>query len=409
MDWQPYRACCHRLAADSDVGFCPECGHALMRCLAFAECRSLVTPTQACPSCVAPVLMIDAGAVVRSKAGERMSVPLILLNSSPAGRPLWVKNIVKWDGKANEPLSLTWDQLDAGTERRFSLDTPPMAEGGTYTLRVILVVASRYKGIEEEYAFAGGMSINVSGPDAQQVIQNINLSGATIGTGATLSPQASSKGQEINLSGSHFETGAGTVYAPGSKPPSSTAPGGLENRAQVSLERAEKYELEQGIRGYRKEGLRVRRHVEFTFSGFRHDDTPAAGAALVPRGRLLVGRNARKADPTANPSPNDVCLRAYDARTKAIDEPATLAISRHHFELLVVNDRFCVQARATGGMQVNGDDVGTGQVFPIVPGDRIIPIPGRGDKLTLRVAFVSAFGAIERIDVSRTPAIASTP
>jgi hypothetical protein len=119
---------------------------------------------------------------------------------------------------------------------------------------------------------------------------------------------------------------------------------------------------------------------------------------------MLFGRNSRTADVTANAVPNDVCLRAFDARTKAVDEPATMAISRHHFELVVVNDRLCVHARATGGMQVNAKDLAPGEVMPIVPGDRIVPIPGHGDKLTLRVGFTTAIGVVERIDVSRVPA-----
>ena len=127
MEWQPYKDCCVRNAGslDADVGFCPDCGHPLMRCMAFAECRSLVTPTQPCPTCVAPVLMIDAGAVVTASAGERMSVPLVLLNASTAGRTLWVKRVAKRDGKTEQPITLDWEQLEARTEQGMALDTPP--------------------------------------------------------------------------------------------------------------------------------------------------------------------------------------------------------------------------------------------------------------------------------------------
>lgn len=381
MDWRPYGACCQRYAGDVEVGFCPECGHPFLRCMAFAECKSLVSPTQPCPVCVAPALMIDAGAVVQSKTGERLSVPLILLNASPASRALRVKRIVKWDGRVDEPVALTWEQLDPGAERRFTIDTPPMAEGGTHTLRLILVLASRYKGLEEEYAFAAGMSITVSGPDTQQVIQNIDLSGAQFQTGGMVHTQLNTK-----TSGS-------------------TAPAGLQDRRLLALERAEKYELEQGIRGYRKEGWRVPRHVEFAFAGFRPADRPSDGSTLVQRGRLSLGRNSRTADPENNPAPNDVCLRAYDARTGVVDEPVTMAISRHHFDFVVVNDRLCVQARATKGMEINGEPLAPGDVLPVAPGDRIVPIPGRPDKLTLQVSFIDSFDSIDRIEVSRTPAV----
>jgi hypothetical protein len=354
-----------------------------MRCVAFADCGGLVAPMQPCPSCVAPVLMIDSGAVTTAKAGERMSVPLIVLNSSVSGRTLWLKRVAKRDGKTEEQITLPWEQLDARTQRRISLDTPPMVEGGTYTLNVILVLATRYKGLEEEYAFAAAVSVKVATSDAGPKKVSVTVRGTSEGTGAGHNVIANIKADRA----------------------AEMAAAALDQRKIVPLERAERYELEQGIRGYRREALRVPRNVDFGFSGFAPTDTPPPGSALVWRGRLLFGRNSRAPDPSANAAPNDVCLRAFDMRTKTIDEPATMAISRHHFELVVVNDRLCVHARATAGMQVNAQDLTAGQVVPIVPGDRIVPIPGRGDKLLLRVTFTNAIGVVERIDVSRSPAL----
>lgn len=382
MDWQPYRACCPQYASDAESRFCPDCAHPFMRCMAFAECKSLVTPTEACPVCVAPELLIDAGAVVQSKTGERLSVPLILRNGSPAARPIWVKRIVKRDAGVDEPVALTWEHIEPGAGRHFTLDTLPLAEGGTHTVRVIVVIASRYKGLEEEYAFAARVPITVSGQDTQQVIQNINLSGAQFGTGGLL-----------NVQGRTQET-------PG------TTPGVLRDSTLLSLERAEKYEIQNGVRGYREENLRVPRHVEFSFSGFRSSDSPPNGTTLLLGGRLACGRNSRTPDPSANAIPSDLCLRAYDRRTGAVDEPATLAISRHHFDLVVVNDRLCVQARSTHGMELNGEAMASGEVAPLAPGDRLSPIPGHPDKLTLQINFSASIGSVDRIDISRTPAMA---
>jgi hypothetical protein len=382
MDWQPYGPCCHRHANEAEAGFCPDCGHPFLRCMAFAECHSLVTPTQACPVCVAPALMIDAGAVVQSKAGERLSVPLILRNASPAARPFWVKRIMKWDGRVDEPLALTWEQIESGAERHFTLDTPPVAEGGTHTLRAIFVMASRYKGLEEEYAFATGMAISVSGQDTQQIIQNINLSGAQFQTGGMVNTQLNTRATQ------------------------GTAPAALHDRTLLSLERAEKYELEQGIRGYQEEGLRVPRHVEFAFHGFLPAECPPDGTTMLLGGRLACGRNARVPDPSANAIPNDLCLRAYQPRGRAVDEPATLAISRHHFDLVILNDRLCVHARSTHGLELNGKPVESGHVEPLAPGDRLVPIPGRPDRLTLQIGFSAAVGSVDRIDISRTPPMA---
>ena len=128
MDWQPYRACCLRHAKEADIAFCPECGHPFIRCMAFAECGSLVTPLQECPICVAPALAIDAGAMLQLKTGERVSVPLILRNETTGNRPLFVKQIFKMDGRVDEPVALTWERIDPQTERHFTVDLPPLAE-----------------------------------------------------------------------------------------------------------------------------------------------------------------------------------------------------------------------------------------------------------------------------------------
>lgn len=386
MQWRPYQDCCVRTAGavDPDVQFCADCGHVLMRCAAFSECGGLVAPMQPCSSCVAPVLMIDSGAVVAAKAGERLSVPLILLNASPSGRTLWLTRVARRVGQSEDPIALPWEQLDAQTERRLTLDTPPMVDGGTYTLNLMLVLATRYKSLEEAYAFSASVSVKVATSEAGPQHVNVTVSGAAEGTGAGHNVIANIKTDRA----------------------AEMATAVLEQRRVVPLDRAERYELEQGIRGYRREGLRVPRHVDVAVSGFPQADAPPRGALLAPRGRLLFGRNSRTLTPSGTASPNDVCLRAYDARARQVDEPATMAISRHHFELVVVNDRLCVQARAAGGMQVNGTDLSLGQLHVVAPGDRIVPIPGRGDALTLRIGFRTAIGVVERIEVSRTPAVA---
>jgi hypothetical protein len=175
----------------------------------------------------------------------------------------------------------------------------------------------------------------------------------------------------------------------------------------LPLERAEKYELEHGIRGYHDKGLRVPRNVAFTFTSFRPNDVPPDGSTMLLTGRFTVGRNSRNPAKSANAEPNDVCLRVYDPETGDVDEPATLAISRHHFDFVVVNDRLCVHARTTHGMELSGAELASGVVSPIKPGERLVPIPGRADKVALQVAFSSSHGSVDRITVSRTPGVAS--
>lgn len=375
MDWQPYGTCCQNYAGDSEVGFCPECGHAFLRCQAFAECRSLVTPdgrAKSCPVCIAPQLMIDPRAVVKVKKGDRLSIPLILINASPAGRPLWVKRIVKKMGDRYEPLALTWEQVEAGTERRFSLDLPPMVDGGTVTAGLILVLASRYKGAEEEYAFEAEMLITIAAGQDGNTTVNIT-----------------------NTNSTYYAPVRGQVPEPTPEP--SAGP------TTLNLQPAEVYELAQGIRGYSAEKIRVPRHVEFQFAGFPPDDIPGSGA-ITARGRLACGRNSRTPDPAAKAVPSDLSLRAYD-RHGAVDEPATMAISRHHFDLVVLNDRLCVHARSTRGLELNGRTLDSGEIMPLAPGDRLVPIPGRADKLSLEIDFATSMGWVDRVEITRTPSV----
>ena len=241
---------------------------------------------------------------------------------------------------------------------------------------MLFVMASRFRGIEEVYAFTGRTTITVSAPDTQQVIQNINLAGA------------------------QFQTGGMVHTALNTRDRPAAAASVLGVRSPLPLERAEKYELEHGLRGYSDDGLRMPRNVQVAFKDFRASDVPPDGWAMA-NGRLSCGRNARSAGPDA--APNDVCLSAYDPRTGAVDEPATLAISRNHFDFLVVNDRLCVHARAAHGMEVGGAALNSGNIVPIKAGQRIAPIAGRPDKLMLQVAFTSTIGSVDRITISRTP------
>ena len=144
------------------------------------------------------------------------------------------------------------------------------------------------------------------------------------------------------------------------------------------------------------------RNVSFAFRGFRPEDTPPSGATLVTGGRFVCGRNSRQPDPTGQSLPSDLSLRVYDRRG-ALDEAATMAISRHHFDLVVANGRLCVQTRTTRGMEINGQASIAGALVPVGPADKVVPIPGRAEKLALQFNFASAHGVVERIDVMRTP------
>jgi hypothetical protein len=56
-------------------------------------------------------------------------------------------------------------------------------------------------------------------------------------------------------------------------------------------------------------------------------------------------------------------------------------------------------------MELNREVIASGAVSPLTPKDRIVPIPGRPDKLTLNVSFSSSGDTVEQIQVRRTPAV----
>lgn len=380
MEWRPYAACCHRHALDADSAFCGECGRLLLRCMAFQECMSLVTPTDPCPVCIAPRLFLDRGAVTRSNVGERLSIPLVFCNTSKVHRPIRVEAMTAQNDGRDTPIALDWEQVDAEAERGLTVETPSLDHAGIHTVRVVATLASRYKGREERYAFASNVKLSVEAPEQLQLVQNINLSGA------------------------QFETG-GMVHAPVSlRPQGQRAAAQLREREALPLERAERYEIEHGIRGYVEGALRVPRTAAFVFTGFPASDRPADGATIGQRGALACGRASLRYDAEVNPLPSDLSLRIYK-RAGELDEQATVFISRHHFDLLVMNDRLCVQLRGANGLQVNDRKLAAGAVETLRDGDRIVPLPGHPDKLALRVRFRTSFGNVERIEIAREPAL----
>ena len=373
MDWLPYNACCFGTAADLDAAFCSDCRHPLLRCAAGAECGGLVAPTGHCARCVAPALLISNATPLRSQRGDRLSIPFVFRNASASRRSLWVKRIVHVEGGTAEPVPLAFDKVSAGEERTFHVGTAPLDASGQRTIRLMLVVATRIAGIEDEYAFKADVHVAVAATDPQQANTYIQ-----IGTGAMM-------------------------HRVGEQAAATEAPAG--GPVSVTLERAERYELTEGIRGYQSTNLRVPRDVPFNFTGFRAADRPDNPATLA-EGRFSCGRNRR--GPASNPGAivNDVCLRAFTPDGQ-VDEPATLAISRHHFDLLVVNDRLCVQVAASKGLQIGGRDITAGQLVPLVSGDRIVPIPDHPERLALHVVFSTVLDTVTGVTVTRTPAVAS--
>ena len=177
MESHKYSECCHRNALDLSAGFCSDCGTTFLRCLAYAECMQLVEPLTPCPHCMAPELYIDKNAVVNTRVGHQLTIPLVLRNASPIDRPIWATRAMMRRGSEDfRPLDLPWERISAREERTFHVETGALEAGGTGVIDIEVALATRYKGYEEQYLFGGGIRFSSDSPSETQVIQNIDFS-----------------------------------------------------------------------------------------------------------------------------------------------------------------------------------------------------------------------------------------
>ena len=363
MEWTGYKECCHKAALNASASFCSTCRTPLLRCLNFADCMQLVEPTKPCPVCLKPELVIESGATVSGGIGARLSLPLKLRNfNRKISRPIYLKGLVKNEsGRAAEPVELNWEIVEAGSERTFYVDAGPFDADGVTRVELLLTVAMRSKeGFEEAYVFSGSLLLTVNRQSNQQVVQN------------------------IDLSGSHFETG-GLVHTKLDANQAATEPTRTVDRQVVGLERVEVAELAAGIRGYGPKGPRVPRSVMFRLVGFPGEDAPNYDVMIGSRGALAFGRRSR--DPVGDDPPMDITLRVY-GRDGTLDTAASSRVSRHHFDVLVLNERLVVHARSGKGLLVNDREVLPGAVVPIADGDVITPSRDLVGALAMRARLV---------------------
>lgn len=379
MAWRPYAACCHRQALDTESAFCGECGRPLLRCVAFQDCGSLVSPSGPCPVCIAPSLELEKGAVTQATVGDRLSIPLVYRNASKTQRPLLVSSVVLADGGVNTAVPLVWEQIGPQEERSVAIETAALAEAGSRTLSVFTTFSSRHKGREEQYAFSTGIGIRIEQPEDTSVSTTINVNSATDNAIVNLpiNQQAANR-RELQR---------------------------RQEREALTLQRAERYEIEHGIRGYADSKRRVPRDVAFAFRGFPAADHPRDGTRIGQRGALACGRSGIVLDAQNNPVPNDLALRIYDPRSGALDEAMTTRISRYLFDLFVMNDRLYIQARGASGVSVDGKALATGEIWVVPDGARIEPLPGHKDRLSLEIHFLSDSTDVETIEIIRRPEI----
>jgi hypothetical protein len=60
---------------------------------------------------------------------------------------------------------------------------------------------------------------------------------------------------------------------------------------------------------------------------------------------------------------------------------------------------------ADGGLALNTQHVPKEELVTLQPGDSISPFPGHPDKLQLKVSFATTRNPVNRVNLSRTPAL----
>lgn len=374
-EWDDYRACCRSMAAhDRAATFCPKCGQPLFRCAA-PGCGALVTPLGHCPACIDLRLSLEKGAFLTARSGECLAVPFVLANGA-AARPLAIRRVLR-DGP-NLPqadVALPWEQLEAGRARALAVEAGPFPHGGLYGLRLTVVVSAALHEIEETFAFSGETAIDVGGPPPG--------------------------GPKVDLGGATFGTGGGVyVVQEGVTAARRSLSDALSERTEVRLERAERFEIQQGCRGYDRHGVRVPRNVPFVFANFPDADRPPDGP-LMQRPVVRCGRNGRAEGGAPHVEANDLCLRVYCATPGELDREASGAISRRACDLALANDRLYVRAIGRQGIALNGDLVAPGDARVAGHGD-VLEVPaGRGKALRLAIAFRVSAGLVTQIRVEK--------
>jgi hypothetical protein len=381
MEWKGYGACCHSRSLDGEARLCPDCGHPLLRCRAFAECHCLVGPLEACAVHVAPRLALKKGAVLSLRVGDRLTLPLVFRNASGTGTELHLRKIhTLVPGREPEEMDPLWDTVHPGEEKSFSVDTGVLEAGGTSRVSPILALSASLGGIDEDYAFAAEILLRVRREEAHQIVQNIHVEGGHFAAGASAVVQT------------------GPSVHQGFRSPEDS--GRFEGVPGLALERAEAFELRQGLRGYPQDSLRIPRTAEVLCLGFPGEDAPAAGRPFMHQDRLACGRNSRRKHPD-NPSPGDLAIRVYAGGSGVVDPGRTGRISGRHFELLLQNDRLVLRSLGRNGTWLNGEPLPPGRDAVLRPLDRIRALDPASGGPELAVSMVSQGTLVERIVLER--------
>lgn len=369
MAFPSYAPCCAASARDAGANVCGDCGHVLLRCPGFAECGVLVDPTGYCASHVAPQLFIERGATLGARVGQRVSVPMVLANGSRLGAGFKVERLLTGEpGQELKEVALDWDSLRAGDERPFIVDTGVFEAGGTTRLRVVLVLSTTRKGVADSYAFSAEVPLKVDEREQKAQIT-----------------------QHINVQGGHFEAGASAVVQTGpsvSEAMQYRLGDGPTERGRTpvtTLQRAEAFELREGIRGYAELRAAFGPAVKVTCDGFEPGEAPPEARPFLARRALALGRNSRERS-DKNPEPNDLVLRPR-GKDGAVDRERSLAVSGRAATLGLENGRLLLTVTGSRTLYVNGDALESGASAVLADKDRVGVLGPRAGDLGFTVEF----------------------
>jgi len=381
MEWQPYNECCYRHALDREALACPDCGHLLLRCHGFDECNQLVEPQGHCPIHVAPRLHLQQDALPSPRVGDRLSLPLVLGNAAPGGRALKVMHVYRLRGGGDrEEVELPWENLPAGRERTFSVDTDALDSGGYQRVRLVLALGVPFPQVEEHYAFSAEIGLRIAHQESNQIVQNIHVEGGRFEPGASAVLQT---GPSVSTGFS----GAGTIAA------------GV-GRTVIPLDRAERFELATGLRGYGDGESTIPRTVEVVCEGFPTGDVAPQRMPFLSKTVIGFGRSSTEYDAEHNPHPNFLCQRAYNPHNGQLQVELSRRISRRHFELTVRDGRLLLVNRGHTGT-LNGQPLPNGATRLLKNGDVFNPLQLGMKFLDIRVHFHVSNGTVERIRLTR--------
>ena len=349
--------------------------------MANEECGGLLGPDGLCPVCVAAELYLDSGARMDVKAGGALVLPLVIRNSSPVRRPLFITNV--WVRQGDGELrrqDLGWERLDAAASKPVFVQTAALERQGRQLIEISFSVSTRFRWREESFAFRSSLEVDIEQGGSIVINQTIHAGGQEGGLGGAVNAPI------------RIEADPAATKTPGATEPT-----------RLSLVRADGFERQMGIRGYLtgpNKGAVVTRNAVVSWVGFSKDDAPPPRPVTTADSALSVGRFPSRAVGGLV----DVHVEIINANGKT-DDALSRAISRRHLDFFLQNGRLRVHAIGEAGLMVGEARVQRDAFMDVDDGDVIRLLPRYADALALRVRMRANFGEIEAITITRDPAI----